>query len=115
MSDKQATPKPAPCPPAPIVSTRWGLSIPIVVLIVTVVVSNLTMFFDMQSKTTVLGEQFRAVAEDVTEIKGVLTEFTAATSAELRSLRQENVAIRERFNVEVTNLKVQLARLTAQK
>ncbi len=97
----------------PVLSTRWGVSIPIVVLIVTVVVSNLTMFFNMQSRTSVLGEQFKAVAEDVTEIKGVLTKFTGETSAELRQLRAENVAIRQTFNAQLTELKVKLATLSA--
>jgi len=112
-------PKKKPEPPAPttepmsVISTRWGVSIPIVVLIVTVVVSNLTMFFNMQSRTSVLGEQFKAVANDVTEIKGVLTKFTGETSAELRALRSENVNIRERFTAELTDLKVRLATLTA--
>lgn len=97
----------------PVLSTRWGVSIPIVVLIVTVVVSNLTMFFNMQSRTSVLGEQFKAVAADVTEIKGVLTKFTGEASAEMRALRLENVKDRERFTAELTSLKVQLATLVA--
>jgi len=97
----------------PVLSTRWGVSIPIVVLIVTVVVSNLTMFFNMQSRTSVLGEQFKAVAADVTEIKTSLGKFTAEAAAELRQLRQENVAIRQTFNAQLTELKVQLATLAA--
>ena len=97
----------------PVLSTRWGVSIPIVVLIMTVVVSNLTMFFNMQSRTSVLGEQFKAVADDVTEIKGVLTKFTSGTSAELRALRKENADIREHFSAELTSLKVQLATVVA--
>lgn len=97
----------------PVLSTRWGVSIPIVVLIVTVVVSNLTMFFNMQSRTSILGEQFKAVAQDVTEIKTSLGKFTADASAELRALRLENVKDRERFTAELTELKVQLATLVA--
>lgn len=108
-----ASTKRTPSEPMPILSTRWGVSIPIVVLIVTVVVSNLTMFFNMQSRTSVLGEQFKAVATDVTEIKGSLAKFTGEASAELRALRVENVQIREKFTAELTELKVKMATITA--
>lgn len=94
-------------------STKWAISIPLVALIITVVVSNLTMFFDMQSRTGRLGEKITAVASDVTEIKGTLAKFTEETSAELRALRAENVALRAKMNEEVTELKVELATLVA--
>lgn len=102
----------SPEAPAAVLSTRSAMTIPVVVIVVGLFVSNLTMFFDMKSKTSVLGEKLTAVATDVTEMKGVLTKFTASTSAELRALRKENTDLREKFNAELTNLKVQLAKLT---
>lgn len=94
-------------------SAKWSLSFPLVAVLITVVLTNAGLWFNAQSKADVLGTQFAAVAEDVGEIKGVLTKFTSETSAELRSLRKENTAIRERFASEVSDLRVALAKLTA--
>lgn len=100
-------------PPTRTLSAKWSMSFPLVAVLLSIVLTNAGLWFNAQSKAEVLGIQFTAVAKNVDEIKGVLTKFTSETSAELRSLRQENTAIRERFATEVSVLKVEIAKLTA--
>lgn len=68
-----------------VLSTKAALTIPLVLVIVSIVASNLTMHLGLQSKTSILDTKFDVVAEDVREIKGTLSFM----SKELTTLKVE--------------------------
>lgn len=74
-----------------VLSTKAALTIPIVLVVVSIVASNLTMHLGLSSKTKVLDTQFTVIAEDVHEIKSTLRDM----------------------NHELTELKVEVATLKA--
>ncbi len=86
---------------SPVVSTKLYFTLPIVILLVGIVSSNLTMIYAMNSKTEVLeakmvalsdkvDSQVAVISDDVAEIKKALTIM----STELTNVRVELAAMK---------------------
>jgi len=81
-----------------IFSGKTGVSIALVVVIITGIASNLQMMNALDNRQTRYEENLKAQGGDLAEIKEALTLLTSSTQAELRELRKENSNLRERLS-----------------
>jgi len=96
-----------------VISAKWAVSVPLMVIVVSIVATNLGMYYGMDGKTAVLDTKVEQIQGSVQKIEDAVGKLATTTSAELRSLRAQQTVIREKLASEITNLRVELATVRA--
>ena len=79
-----------------IIGRNTGVSIALVIVIITGIVANLGMMFSLSESVSGFGITLEHQSGDVKAIKVSVDELTKSTRTELNELRKENMLLRER-------------------
>ena len=91
------------------ISAKWSVSIPVALIVISAIATNLGMYYSMDGKTAVLDTKVEMIQRGVSEIKTAVQKLSVDTSAEVRSIRREQEATKEKLNIRITALRIELA------
>lgn len=91
------------------ISAKWSVSIPVAIILISAVTTNLGMYYSMDGKNAVLDTKVEMIQRGVSEIKTAVQKLSVDTSAEVRSIRREQEATKEKLNTRITALQIELA------
>jgi TolA-binding protein len=100
-----------PSEAAKIIGPKWGVSLVVVIAMLTAAVANVRMMSSTAERTASLEGKIEGTVKTLDEIKKAVTELTGSMQREISILQRENADIRERLAREVGELRVQIAEL----
>lgn len=80
-----------------VIGRSWGISITLVVTIITGIVANLSMMASLNERVSGFDIQLRNQGDSLRDIRSAVTELSASTRTEVRDLRNQNMDLRERL------------------
>ena len=84
--------------PPKILGSNWGISIALVISLMTAVLLNVGMIYSISERCIRVESTVDGYGDDLTEIKAVLRTLSSSMNSEFRDLREKNAVLRERVS-----------------